>query len=645
MTKSVTFDIAALILLAVIFYTAISRRKTKGTSYKVYILMVVTAIVANAFDVLAVTLDNEQVQNAPLLYFAHSFYLLFHNLSVPLYLFYVVSLSDTWHTLTKHKGTLIMICAPFALVVAALVVNPFTGWLFNFGTGTMTYTRGPLFVLMYFCTIWYSVYVVCYIVKYRKSIGNSIVTALLAVIPLALATMLVQFLYPKYVLEMFAGAIGLLFITMSIQRPEDVIDPVTGLRRFSSYAENMRRAFTNGKSFSVILICISNFRSVGTMLGYEVTNELLSAVGERIIKADAEAHTNADNYNRERGQYSVVLSRRKNVEELAEKLNRELSRGFEINGSEVKLLPKICIVNCPEDIPDFRSLMAFEDDLSEAVEVTGEVVKASDVYHEKRCTLMRELDDIIERALANHSFQVYYQPIYSVSENRFTSAEALLRLIDPEHGFISPDLFIPAAEKSGAIHRIGEYVLEEVCAFIGSDEFRKLNLDYIEINLSVAQCMKSDLADKVLEIMQRYNVTSDRINLEITETASGLSQCAMASNLQKLCAAGISFSLDDYGTGYSNMKRVISLPLKIVKLDKSFADEQNNPKMWIVLQNTVRMLKDMNMEIVVEGIETQTMVQRFSNLKCDFIQGYYFSKPIPKADFVAFILNANQPTI
>ena len=105
--------------------------------------------------------------------------------------------------------------------------------------------------------------------------------------------------------------------------------------------------------------------------------------------------------------------------------------------------------------------------------------------------------------------------------------------------------------------------------------------------------------------------------------------------------AGISFSLDDYGTGYSNMYRIAALPLKIVKLDKSFVNNQNS-KMMTILHNTVRMIKDLNMEIVVEGIETEDMVKKFSDLQCDFIQGFYFSKPIPQAEFVQFIERSNQ---
>ena len=153
--------------------------------------------------------------------------------------------------------------------------------------------------------------------------------------------------------------------------------------------------------------------------------------------------------------------------------------------------------------------------------------------------------------------------------------------------------------------------------------------------------MNGDLPETYLSIMKKYNVSPDRINLEITETAAAYEQDVMTDNLKQLAQAGISFSLDDYGTGYSNIQRVMHLPFKIIKLDKSFANEENNQKLWIFLKNTVKMLKEMDMEIVIEGVETQEMLEVFTDLQCDFVQGYIFSKPIPQDEFVAFITKAN----
>jgi hypothetical protein len=133
---------------------------------------------------------------------------------------------------------------------------------------------------------------------------------------------------------------------------------------------------------------------------------------------------------------------------------------------------------------------------------------------------------------------------------------------------------------------------------------------------------------------------SSKRNLEITETATSHSTAMLYQNLSALTSAGIKFSLDDFGTGYSNMKRIASMPLHIVKLDKSFVNIEESPKLRIVVENTIRMIKDMDMKIVVEGIETAELAKVFSNLECEYIQGYYYSRPLPRLEFVNFIRQA-----
>ena len=251
------------------------------------------------------------------------------------------------------------------------------------------------------------------------------------------------------------------------------------------------------------------------------------------------------------------------------------------------------------------------------------------------------IDSIINEALKKNRFELHYQPIYSTKQKRFSSAEVLIRLFDDEYGYIPPDLFIPAAEKSGAIYQIGIFVFEETCRFIKSEAFKELGLEYVEINLSVAQCMQDNLANDLLEILYKYDVSPKRINLEITETAMENSYDIMMKNLNTLAREGITFSLDDYGTGFSNIQRIITMPLSIVKLDKSFIDEINNPDYQAIVINTIRMLKELNLEILSEGVEQEGQLGFLSEQNCDYIQGYYFSKPLPEEEFVRFMRERN----
>lgn len=610
---------------------------TKGLTNRMFLLVLATTFASTIFSIWAVTLDNSHNADQVLLYISHTGYLITHNMSTPAYVLYIISLSDTWHKMLKNKLQMTLLIAPFGILVALLIVNLFTDCVFEIANHT--YVRGELFFVLYIIAVFYMVYGLVYLFRCRKILSRSKILAISAMVPLMLLAIMVQFINPRLVVEMFAGAIALLLITMTTQRPEELIDVRTGLGNYNAYVENVKRSFANNKSFTVIMLNISSFLSMQSMLSYDSTIMLLRSVGEEINKATKQTKLDAEAYYLDRGRFRIITiyDDKKLASETAETLLKTLRKNDVINSLAIEFIPNICVTNCPDDVNDFTTLISLGDNFHDKSYNTGGVLYAAELFKQDRFDMANNIDIIIEKALKNNSFKVYYQPIYSVEKGKFSTAEALLRLIDSEYGFVPPDMFIAAAERNGAIHKIGDFVLEEVCRFIASDKFAELGLDYIEINLSVTQCMHADLADKVMSTLEKYNLSPDKINLEITETAVAYAQSVMRQNLDKLSVAGVSFSLDDYGTGYSNMRRMIQLPLKIVKLDKSFVDEQSNPKMWIAIQNTVKMLKDMNMEIVVEGIETQSMAKQFADLNCDYIQGYYYSKPIPEDDFVEFI--------
>lgn len=637
--KSVAFDIASLIMLSVLFVTVIIRKMTKGTSNRLFLLQIILAAVSTSFDIFAVTLDNYNSQNFFALNFAHMGYLTVHNVHPFVHMLFVISLTDTWHKVFRNPVKIILFALPYGLNFFLIVTNPFTHLMFTVDNG---YTHGMLFHVLYVCIVPYIALNILYVIQYRVLFNRRKIFSLFSMTLLSCMAVVIHLFISELLVECFAITMSLFIVSAGVLRPEDYIDSFTGLYKHSAYAYDMKRSFYNDKHVNVVMLNIGNYNTLTSMLGYDMMTNILYKIADTISDVNKRLRGKADLYFLDRGRFRMVFRDRDRdkAETAAVVLMNELKMRSHINGLDINFTPYIVLARCPEEIESFKSLMAFGQDFHEKNQYSGQIMLATDVYDANQFAIQNNIDKIIERALDGKKFEVYYQPIYSISSGKFVSAEALLRLFDEEHGYISPEILIPAAEKSGAIHKIGEFVFEEVCKFVSCDEFKKLGLDYIEVNLSVAQCMHGDLADKILSVMHKYNVPPKSINLEITETAASYSQRVMTENLNKLSRAGLSFSLDDYGTGYSNMKRVIQLPLKIVKLDKSFVDEQHNPKMWIFLQNTVKMLKDMKMEIVVEGIETQEMVDAFSDLKCDFIQGYFFSKPICKREFVEFIASS-----
>lgn len=636
--KTFSYDLCAFILLSFLLIAAFYRRMTKGRSNRYYIITLLCCILSCFFDIMAICLDNAAMPEYYVYQVAaHTGYLLTHNMTTVFYLMFIIAQTDTFHLFGQKDVELYFAAAPAAGFAIILTVNLFNGMVFKVNNGI--YERGDFMPALYIIAGVFGIVCVIYPILYRKLFTKGRLLSLISVFPIMFLAVLVQYFYPYFRIELFAITLSLLYVSTFIQRPEAIIDFNTGIYKFNAYAHDMKRSFSTRKPVDVILINIANYLQIQEILSYDAANDMLKIVANRITAIVMQSRSKADIYYLDKGRFRVVMSSdgHEKTEYTAETINAALKPKLPLNGMDITLVTYVCIAKCPEEIDDFNMLIEFGKDLSVKTGFTGSVLHAGEILDKNRYNLMGELDKIIADAISENKFDVYYQPIYSLRDKRYLSAEALIRLYSDKYGFIPPDVFIPKTEKTGDILKIGRFVFEEVCKFIGSDEFKDLGIEYVEVNLSVIQFMQGGLAGDFLAIMKKYNVSPSRINLEITESADSNTQNIIAENMKTLLDAGFTFSLDDFGTGYSNMQRMASLPLKIVKLDKTFADFESNPRMMIVLQNIIKMLKDMNMEIVVEGVETKELVERFSMLECDFIQGFYYSRALPKSDFIDFI--------
>ncbi len=642
MEKIVFFDYCAIILICILLFSTISRKMTRGKQNQVFTGIIVLLLITAVSDACAINLDKMGPGNVLAKHIAHTTYLLTHMAATPCYMVYLFTLTDIWHYIHKRRLLAALTFLPLLCGTILMLANPFTQTIYYLDEND-TYTRGRWFLVLYLIAAVYIVIGLVHLCRHRRQFTWGQFIALMSVFTVSLVVAVVQFLLPNYAIELYANAALLAFVSMMIQRPENRLDTDTGLSKLSAYVTNVRNASMNAKPMEIIMLNITNYDILHDMLGYQGTNKMLRTIADQLVLLNKNKNARAEIYYLGRGKFRVVIdsSHFAKTDEFAKMVCQTMNSDFLMNQMTVNVVAHVCIARFPEDIDNIDSLLAFGSDLN-TLPYTGQVMYASKLYRREYYDLQKEMDRIIEEALSEHKFEVYYQPIYCVDEQRFNSAEALLRLKTEKYGFISPDLFIPAAEKSGAIHKIGSFVLDEVCRFISSEEFRDLGIDYIEVNLSVAQCMRNDLAKEILSALETYHIKPHQINLEITETAASYSQTTMINNLRTLKQAGLRFSLDDFGTGYSNMRRIASLPLHIVKLDKSFTDIEENPKLMIILENTIRMIKEMKMKIVVEGIETEDMVKQFAELQCEYIQGYFYSKPVPKKEFVQFIRNARS---
>lgn len=241
-------------------------------------------------------------------------------------------------------------------------------------------------------------------------------------------------------------------------------------------------------------------------------------------------------------------------------------------------------------------------------------------------------------ALMHGQFCVYYQPKIRVSEERVGGAEALVRWIHPELGFISPGDFIPAFEQNGFIAKLDFYVWEEVCKTISEWQKNGIPAVPVSVNISRRDFQVARLAEKIIELVDSYEVDHSLIEFEITESTFTDNMDVVQSVIEKLHEAGFSISLDDFGTGYSSIISLSKLDLDVIKMDMSLIKNDDPESKRNALEFSFQLAKMINLKTVAEGIETKEQVARITALGGDYIQGYFYSKPIPKKDFESYLM-------
>lgn len=643
MNRIIAFDVCSAAILLFLILSLYIRHVTRGITNKIFLVLLFTVFVSALSSITSTIYPYYNVAtdtNVEILYIITYIYFISRNLTAPLFVLFTIAASGSWHKFKTKKSMMLGWGIPVLVVISSLLLNPFLHNVF-FISSDMQYHRGPYILVVYINSFIVLLQAIFVVVKHKAVFSQVKYYAMLALVPVSLAGVIFQMIFPNILFEIFCTAFPMLLITLVIQKPEEIINMATGSLNYYAFTDEIKKNTIVNNPCSIIYISIHNFDGIQKQFRDSVVNEFQYNLIKKFYSVAGEDET--DVYTINDGFYAII-SLKNNEDKLklmAENVSLVLKEHILIENIEFSIDSKICLANYPEDLTDYKTLINFTLHFENIISKVNEVVFLADIASSKDFLMRTNLDDIIQNAITKKKFQMYYQPIYNIQKKKFTSAEALIRLIDDDYGFVSPGLFIPAAEISGAIHQIGDFVFEDVCRFISHCDFEKLGMEYIEINLSVAQTVEFNLAEKIQTIMKQYNVPPEKINLEITETAADFNPEVFDRNIGQLSEAGLKFSLDDYGTGYSNIQRVVSLPLSIIKFDKSFVDEYLEEKMNIVIRENVSMLKKIEKFILVEGIEKEEEFKFFQNLDVNYIQGFYFSKPLPESEFIRFIKEKN----
>lgn len=641
MDPCVYLDLSSIIIVIMLIATLLFRKQTSGRSNMLFLALCSCVFISGLSDLITViygpTLPITE-DSLTLRIVCQYIYFLSRNFTPVLYLLYVCSQTGIWHKITGGVVLKILLFVPYLLDVILIFSNPWTHFVF-YMNGSMEYTRGPYILVLYAVAFYYLFLGIGILIRYLYLMDKVKGVILFLFLPLNGISVIVQFLFPGWYIELLSTTLLLLIVIIAVQKPEIMVDSVVGTMSNNAFLQDMKQAFKARRAMSVLLVNFTNHAALRNNLGLFSYHFLLKRLSDKTRQISKIMNLHPDIYYLDNSTFAIITDehRADDLLDLGRMIHAYMREPVRLSHTEIMVNTMVCLLKCPDDVYDYDTFISISRSFQNKIPDPGRVIILSDVTGSRDFMLRNQMDAIISRGIANHKFQMYYQPIWSVKKQRFVSAEALIRLYDDEYGNIPPSLFIPAAEESGAIHKIGDFVLEDVCRFISSPAFKNLELEYIELNLSLSQCIERDLPQKIRQMMEKYGVDPSQINLEITETAADYDPTTTDKNIRELAGYGIRFSLDDYGTGYSNIKRVVSLPLNIVKLDKCLVDEMDSGQMWAVIHNTVRMLQRINMKVLVEGVETERALKAFSEIGCDYIQGYYFSKPLSEGEFIYFI--------
>ncbi len=640
MPRIITFDICSLITLVILISSLFFRKMTRGKSNVLYLVLATVVFLSGVFDILRIylptKLPHDVVSSQFHIYIYNYLYFIFRNLSTPIYILFIFSVCGMWHEFNKDLLLKLTWGVPVFAIVTLIVMDIFVHKMFVI-TKDLEYVRGPWISYLRICAVWILAYSVICLVYNRNMISRQKFFLLLSLCPINIIGVVIQQYFPQYMVEILCTTFPLLFISLAVQKPEEIIDLTSGSLNYYAFREEIRRNLAAKRKLRFISIKIMDFDQIKNTIGKENESSFLT----NIIKSLYSICNNDeyDVYYLSQGAFAILTLRddANEIDVIAQKTRNFFAGRHEIHNINLMFDFKMCFVRCPEDLKDYDSVMNFEKNLIHSIKEKNTLVYLKEIASSTDFQISNQIDRIIQHAIRDNRFEMYYQPIYEIKTRQYVSAEALIRLKDATFGFISPAIFIPAAEKTGAIHEIGDFVLENVITFISENDLEQYGIDYIEINLSIAQCIESNLSEKIMDLLKRHSVSPEKINLEITETSQDVNYDVIERNINKLSDNGISFSLDDYGTGYSNVLRISRLPLNIIKLDKSFVDDLDKPGMKTVISETIEMLKKMNKKILVEGVETYEDFDYFRNAGCDYIQGFYFSKPLTKKEFFEFM--------
>jgi diguanylate cyclase (GGDEF)-like protein/PAS domain S-box-containing protein len=432
----------------------------------------------------------------------------------------------------------------------------------------------------------------------------------------------------------------------------EMYDFKTGMPTRSLFEDRISHEIARGKRknylVAVLSMTIDTIKRVHETLGYRAAEKLLKACGQRlneVLRENIDMVAMIENFKGtstvsliNQTEFGILLTDIKQVDHVTWVIKRLLDafeKPFQIDGNEIYASAYIGVSIFPHDGQTVDKLYSGAiNACSYAQKLNGKdrYFFSSQNLNEMAVNQL-QIENSLHEAIQNDELQLHYQPKIEVATGRIAGFEALLRWNSARLGFVPPDKFIPVAEQSGQMDAIGDWVLYSACQHLRAWMDKGLEVGSIAVNISGVQLRQQNLPNRIQNILDKFNIKTHQLEIELTESSLVKTYDQSFAILKQIEEMGLRVTMDDFGTGYSSLSYLKNIPLSCLKIDKSFISDINQDENADkLIESIVSIAHGLGLEVVAEGVEEEYQVDHLIALNCEYLQGYYFSRPVPQSE-------------
>ena len=644
------FQIAATVVLVVVQILYFMRPQIKILSTRIFNLILLSATIYLFFDY-ATVFSLVYFDKFPLwlVRFLHQGFILgFEGTFLFIYIFLEV--------ITHHQQRLSFFEKIFVglITVASFITIIFSDIQYHISPDSV-YSYGEMVNIVYILiTVLTLSTIVKAIIASREVEARRVTSYTLFAMGLWIVFGMTQLFLPQILFSSVSISTMLLLLVISLGNPSERVDKESGAFNYEALRLVIADKLNKAKPFFIVNIDMEEISKLRRQFGDQAVISVLTEIRTYVAKQFAQNVYKINNHS-----FTVIFDEhsKDKMDMYLELLDDRFREKWSLNeNTKIHINAHVDFIRFPQDTPFLKKgMQTSTSQLLEFIELCHTYSEDAEFVHRVDSRLLQKRDRqeliyrLLQNAIKNDGIEMYYQPIYSIPEKRFTNCEALVRLKDNTTlGFVSPEEFIPVAERNFLIIPLSNCIFEKVFDFVSRNRLQDKGLKHVEVNLSAIESIDLSFPSLMKDLLQKHKLDPSMINLEITESIAVSSGRKLKRNMDDLINHGCTFSMDDFGTGYSNLSQITRADFSIIKIDKSLLwpiFEKKNPNRdnaKILLESMVNMILQMGLKIVVEGVETKEQFDYLVKLGVTYIQGYYFSKPIDTMEYLRFLEKYNR---